>query len=151
MPSGTVPGGVMAIADTIWEYPVWQECTKNTVPPFHKDAKTGDTKLTKRQLEAVQALARCVHGATGYTKRLKEFAKNQDNDKVGKEAWSKWIRSNFGAWNVRKDVESVLDMHKRHPRQLISEGRFGSVSVGRLIRVCEEITACIGRWTRYRR
>ncbi|KAH9018911.1 P-loop containing nucleoside triphosphate hydrolase protein [Lactarius hengduanensis] len=133
MPSGTVAGAVFAIGDTIWDYPTWRERTKEVVPPFSTEAST-ETGLDPRKLEAVRALARRVHGIPRYGDRVKEFAKEEDNDKMGKDAWAKWFKTKYRSWQVRKDVEAVLDMHERHPRQLV--GRFGSVSEGIVIYLC---------------
>ncbi|KAI9445877.1 hypothetical protein H4582DRAFT_2052028 [Lactarius indigo] len=124
MPSGTVADAVFAIGKTIWDYPVWRERTKDAVPPFSADAST-ETGLDPRELEAVRALASRVHGMTAYHERIKELAQEEDNDKVGKDAWVKWFKTKYPGWRVRKDVEAVLDIHRRHPRQMVMG--FGTV------------------------
>ena len=119
MPSGTIAAGVLAVSDSIWDYPAWQERTKHVVTPFHQGATTGQTGLSTEELAQIKALASRVHSKRGYSVRITEFAKQQDNDKAGREAWQKWYDRKYPTWKVRKDVEQVLREEGRHPCQLL--------------------------------
>jgi hypothetical protein len=128
MPAVSVSAAVMAIGDTIWEYGVWKDRTKNAAVPFHKDATEAQTSLNSKELTAVRALADRVHSVTGYKERLAEYAKSNHNDQGGKVAWAKWFNKNQPGWKIQKDVEEVLDLHLRHPRQSVSNGGLRLVS-----------------------
>lgn len=126
MPSATVPAAVLAVADTIWSYETWGDRVKNVTLPWDEGASTSRTNLETDELEAVRALAHRVHSKTTFRDRVNVFDGENDNDKLGKLAWKKWFRKVHPGWNMRKDIEKVLDAYDRHPRLLMGAG--GNVS-----------------------
>jgi hypothetical protein len=123
----------MAVGDTIWDYETWRERTMHVVVPFQDDATPVQTSLTERELTAVKALAHRIHNTDGYFNRLKAFKDAKDNDQAGKEAWLQWFRPAHVRWNLRKDMEVLLDTYERHPRQLAGDG---GILVSRLQHWC---------------
>jgi hypothetical protein len=130
MPSGSVPAGFLAVADEIWRFETWKERTKHVTLPFEAIATPQQTSLTREELQAVRALVHRIHSIEGYRKRLNAFKENNDNDRAGKAAWTKWFRKVHGQWGVQKDMEKVLNAYERHPRMLVGEsGGMEEVSV----------------------
>ena len=128
MLSGTVPGAMMAVAETLWGFEKWKERTKNVVLPFSLGATPDQTSLTKRELEAVRALAHRIHNAGDYTARVNAFKEDNDNDRAGKAAWLKWFNMTHRSWRIMKDMEEVLNTSGRHPRLLVVTKGQASVS-----------------------
>jgi hypothetical protein len=128
MPSGTPAAAVMAVSDTVWTFDTWKERTKNVILPFDPEATPAQTSLTERELEALRALAHRILSLNSYRKRINEFKAKDDNDKAGKEAWLKWFKKVHTDWQMKKDVENLLDAYERHPRMMVGEGGVGSVS-----------------------
>jgi hypothetical protein len=146
---------MMAVGDTIWKYEAWKERTKNAAVPFHADATPEQTSLSAAELAETRALAERVLSTAGYRERMLAFADEKHNDQAGKVSWIKWYNKNHPTWNIRKDVEKLLDDHERHPRQLCKSGG-GAASVSRCgderrVVMREELMSFIGRRTRYRR
>ena len=129
MPTAAVPVAVFAVADMVWDFETWRERTNSVTLPFHEDATPSQTNLNEGELEAVRALADRIHNITGYAPRTKAFQEKNDNDKAGKAAWSKWFKKVHTNWNLRKDIEKLLDTYDKHPRLMVDGvGGVGTVS-----------------------
>lgn len=125
MPTATSASAMLAVADVVWKFEAWQERTKHVTLPFDKDATPVRTNLTLEELAAVRALAARIHSYTKYRRRVNEFMAKDDNDTLGKAAWSKWFLKVSESWDMKKDMEVSLDMHERHPRLMIGDGEGG--------------------------